>query len=38
MTNKLSGLKDLLWAAGIAVCILALLIGFFFAAIGRYAG
>lgn len=38
MTNKLSGLKDLLWAAGIAVCVLALLIGFFFAAIGRYAG
>ena len=27
MTNKLSGLKDLLWAAGIAVCLIALLLG-----------
>lgn len=38
MTNKLSGLKDLIWAAGILLCLLALLIGFFFAAIGKYYG
>ena len=38
MTNKLSGLKDLLWAAGIAVCLIALLLGFFFAAVKKYGG
>lgn len=38
MTNKLSGLKNLIWAAGILLCLLALVIGFFFAAISRYYG
>lgn len=38
MTNKLSGLKYLVWAGGILVCMAALVIGFFFAAISRYSG
>ena len=38
MTNKLSGLKDLIWAVAIAICLVALLVGFFFAAISKYGG
>ena len=38
MTNKLSGLKDLIWAVAIVICLAALLVGFFFAAISKYAG
>ena len=38
MTNKLSGLKDLIWAIAIVICLAALLVGFFFAAVSKYGG
>lgn len=38
MTNKHAGLKYLIWAGGILICLVALVIGFFFAAISRYSG
>lgn len=38
MSNKLSGLKNMIWAAGIVLCLVALLIGFFYAAVSRYYG
>lgn len=38
MTNKLSGLKDLIWAIAIVICLTALLVGFFFAAVSKYGG
>ena len=38
MTNKLSGLKDLIWAIAIVICLAALLVGCFFAAVSKYGG
>ena len=38
MTNKLSGLKDLIWGIAIVICLAALLVGFFFAAVSKYGG
>lgn len=38
MRGKLSGLKNIIWAFGIVVCLLAVLVGFIIAAVSKYDG